>query len=83
MANLRFIDVSDIPRFDFKALASAMHHSNTLRSLVVKLKAIDCATEYHTGRRLSLSPLASVGYFCENVNYRAKTILSLPSFFST
>nr|XP_037285407.1 uncharacterized protein LOC119178322 [Rhipicephalus microplus] len=61
VANLRFIDVSDIPRFDFKALASAVHHSNTLRSLVVKLKAIDCATEYLT---TCLCPVKSLERVC-------------------
>ncbi|KAL1416101.1 hypothetical protein MTO96_028233 [Rhipicephalus appendiculatus] len=45
VANLRFIDVSDRPRFDFKALASSVRRSNTLRSLVVKLAAINFATE--------------------------------------
>ncbi|KAH7983737.1 hypothetical protein HPB52_014040 [Rhipicephalus sanguineus] len=45
VANLRFIDVSERPRFNFKALASSVHRSDTLRSLVVKLAAIDLDTE--------------------------------------
>ncbi|KAH6941158.1 hypothetical protein HPB50_014457 [Hyalomma asiaticum] len=41
MPDLRFIDVSDQPRFDFKALAQAVRHNDALRSLVVKLPDID------------------------------------------
>ncbi|XP_037528248.2 uncharacterized protein LOC119405486 [Rhipicephalus sanguineus] len=45
VANLRHIDVSEKPRFDFKALASSVHRSDTLRSLVVKLAAINLDTK--------------------------------------
>ncbi|KAL1416968.1 hypothetical protein MTO96_027360 [Rhipicephalus appendiculatus] len=39
--HLRFIDVSDRLRFDFRALACSIRHGQILRSLVVKIAHID------------------------------------------
>ncbi|KAH7984041.1 hypothetical protein HPB52_016506 [Rhipicephalus sanguineus] len=61
VANLRFIDVSERPRFDFKALASSVRHSNTLRSLVVKLAAIDFDT---ASLQNCLSPVGALERVC-------------------
>ncbi|KAL1443378.1 hypothetical protein MTO96_007466 [Rhipicephalus appendiculatus] len=61
VANLRFVDVSDSPRFDFKALASCVHHGDTLRSLVVKLAAIDFDTE---SLKESLCPAEALERVC-------------------
>ncbi|KAH7935789.1 uncharacterized protein LOC119405110 [Rhipicephalus sanguineus] len=61
VANLRFIDVSERPRFDFKALASSVHHSNTLLSLVVRLASIDLDTE---SLKNSLCPARALERVC-------------------
>ncbi|KAH7935795.1 hypothetical protein HPB52_013594 [Rhipicephalus sanguineus] len=61
VANLRFIDVSEKPRFDFKELAGSVHRCDTLRSLVVKLAAIDLDTE---SLKNSLCPAEALERVC-------------------
>ncbi|XP_037515623.1 uncharacterized protein LOC119392543 [Rhipicephalus sanguineus] len=39
--HVRFIDDSDIPRFDYRALSRALRSSETLRSLVIKMALIN------------------------------------------
>ncbi|KAL1469186.1 hypothetical protein MTO96_004901 [Rhipicephalus appendiculatus] len=41
VAHIRFIDASDVPRFDYKALSKALRSIETLRSLVVKITLIN------------------------------------------
>ncbi|KAH7984040.1 uncharacterized protein LOC119393561 [Rhipicephalus sanguineus] len=41
MPHLRFIDGSDVPRFDYRALSRALRSSKTLRSLVIRMALIN------------------------------------------
>ncbi|KAH7935799.1 uncharacterized protein LOC119405108 [Rhipicephalus sanguineus] len=61
VAHLRFIDISDEPRYDFGALSRAVRNSRTLRSLVVKLSHIDFNSESFES---SLSPAEALERLC-------------------
>ncbi|XP_037288857.2 uncharacterized protein LOC119181718 [Rhipicephalus microplus] len=41
VSHVRYIDDSDVPRFNYRALSSALSSSVTLRSLIVKMALID------------------------------------------
>ncbi|XP_075731698.1 uncharacterized protein LOC142795780 [Rhipicephalus microplus] len=61
VAHLRFIDISDEPRYDFGALSKAMRYCTNLRSVVVKLSAIDFESESFQN---SLCPAEALELLC-------------------
>lgn len=61
MAHLRFIDDSNVPRFGYKALSTALRACEALRSLVIRMSLIEfCVPSFET----LLSPVSALERLC-------------------
>lgn len=61
VSHLRFIDDSTTPRFDYRALAGAVRHNDTVRSLVVKFPDIHFGEDSF---KSSLCPAKALEHLC-------------------